>query len=94
MDFMNFWLYHGLIDSIMGYQQFNFPNIYCFLPSRMCIYFSECFPSNVIVSTVNNGEINTENFRLVSQFSSNGTFGILCEKGNSLDNNYLLIYVP
>ena len=79
----------------MGYQQFNFPNIYIVSHTVECVYiFSECFPSNVIVSTVNNGEINPENFRLVSQLSSNGTFGILCEKGNSLDNNYFLIYVP
>ena len=56
--------------------------------------FSECFSNNVVVSTVNNGKINAENFRLVSQLPSDGTFGILCEKGNSLYNNYLLIYVP
>ena len=41
----------------------------------------------MLVSTVNNGELDAENFRLVAQFPSYGTFDILCEKGNSSDIN-------
>ena len=51
-------------------------------PSRLYIFFSECISNNVVISTVNNGENKTESFRLVAQFPSYGTFGILCEKGN------------